>query len=315
MVNIVMGTYNGEKYIKEQLDSILHGTYKDIRIYVQDDGSTDKTFDILKEYEERYGEKVRAVKNENNMRSARNFYSALLNCGKADYYMFCDQDDVWDDDKVEYSVRYLIDMEKRFGEKTPLAAFSDSRLVDSQLNELAPSFMKSMHFDTKMTDLAHLLMENKAPGCTMCFNNALVDELRECGSRMPEHMRMHDWWIMLIAAAFGKAEFMGRPTMSYRQHENNVVGGSDYSSYVKSRAGKSDAIKKTVNENFDQGIEFLAVFESRLRIKGCKESLEILKAFARMKNAGSTERRKLAIKYGFLKSGLIRNAGLLILGC
>ena len=314
MITVIMATYNGEKYIREQLDSLLKGTYQDFRIFAQDDGSKDGTVVILREYEERFPGKVYVHENEINRRSAGNFYTALIRAneelpGKSDYFMFCDQDDVWDASKIEKTLNKMKEMEKEYGVDEPLLVFTDSRLTDTEGNVTAPSFQALSHFNSKALDLPHLLMENKAPGCTMMINMPLFEVIRNGKSSdfVPSSMRMHDWWFMIAAAAFGHIGFLNEATMSYRQHGGNVVGGEDFKSYVKEKAANKNGAKESLRLCIEQGKEFYETY------KGMSRYDDDLSAFAGLCTDGFFEKRATLLKYGFFKSGLLRNVGVFLL--
>lgn len=314
MVNIIMATYNGGEYIREQIDSILNGTYKDICFFVQDDGSTDNTVGILKSYESKLSGRFFVHENEVNLRSAKNFFTCLLraaaeNAGSEDYYMFCDQDDVWDADKVEKTLSKMNELEKKYGKSDPLLVFTDSRTTDNDGNVIDPSFLQMSHFNLKALDLPHLLMENKAPGCTMMVNSALVNFVGNNGKILvpPQNMRMHDWWCMLVAASFGHIGVLTEATMSYRQHGNNVVGGKQFGSYVKEKMADTDGAKEALRKTILQGREFYEL------ARGKSEHDEMLCAFAGLADDDFWLKREKIFKYHFFKSGLIRNLGLLVL--
>ena len=135
MVSIVMATYNGEKYVGEQIESILSSDYKDICLYIYDDGSKDNTRSVLKEYELKYPDKVHVSQNETNQGVTLNFLRAV--CSTAtDYVMLCDQDDVWLPGKITDTLKRIKHMEAQQGKELPLAVFTDAVVVDSELNKL-----------------------------------------------------------------------------------------------------------------------------------------------------------------------------------
>ncbi len=314
MITVILATYNGEKYIRDQLDSLFKGTYKDFRIFAQDDGSLDATVSILKEYGERYDGQVFVHENEINRRSAGNFYTGLIRANEelsadTDYFMFCDQDDVWDPDKMEKTLSKMHKMEEEYGKDTPLLVFTDSRLTDTEGNVTAPSFQALSHFNSKALDLPHLLMENKAPGCTMMINMPLFEVIRNGKSSdfVPSSMRMHDWWFMIAAAAFGHIGFLNEATMSYRQHGGNVVGGEDFKAYVKEKAANKSGAKESLKLCIEQGKDFYETY------KGMSRYDDVLSAFAGLGADGFFEKRAKLLKYGFFKSGLLRNVGVFLL--
>ena len=208
-VQVLMATYNGEKYLKEQLDSLLEQTGVSVKILVRDDGSTDKTISILDAYKSNglldwyCGEHLNAP---------RSFLDLVNNSDEADFYAFCDQDDVWDKDKLQIAVKSLLYHENNI----PLLYYSGLRAVDENLNML---FIHRL--DTRRSMHTNFLMSNIA-GCTAVFNKCLKDIV---SSKSPRFFQMHDNWILMVCLAIGgKVVIDPNPHMSYRQHGNNTVG-------------------------------------------------------------------------------------------
>ena len=210
VVQILMSTYNGEKYLREQLNSILEQTYPSIELLIRDDGSTDGTVEILKEYSETY-ENVRFYQGSNKG-AIQSFLELLRESNdNAKYYAFADQDDVWLPEKIEKAVKSL---EKKQSDQ-PLLYCSDLYITDENLNVI------------KVDDKRHrpsfgnALVQNICTGCTAVMNRALRDIINQ--SR-PENIVMHDWWFYLAATLFGKVIYDQTPYMYYRQHGHNEWG-------------------------------------------------------------------------------------------
>lgn len=305
-VAIVMAAYNGDQYIVEQIDSILASSYQSFELYIYDDGSKDNTMSILRNYENQYPEKIHVFQNESNLGVSKNFLRAFC-LTTADYVMFCDQDDVWKSNKIGISLKRIRNMEAQFGKQVPMAVFTDASVVDKDLKELYSSFFDSNHLEPKKTDLAHLLMENKLIGCTIMVNAAVRNVLKS--SHYPQYAKFHDWWIALIAASFGKIGYVNETTLLYRQHGGNVVGGADFLSYFKNRITSLGRQREAIRILEKQAEEFLLLYGSQL--EGDKK--EIIRNFAELQRTGFIKKRIIIIKNGYLKSGLIRNAGLLLI--
>ena len=317
MIAIIMAAYNGEAYLPEQLDSLFQNTCQDWRLYLFDDGSTDKTVEIAKKYEQTYPDRIEVRGNPKNLRSARNFFLGLRQVWEsepADYYMFCDQDDIWDTDKIECSLQKIRQMEQTEGKQTPLLIYTDSRLADEEGRVMAPSFQRASHYRRIAEEarpervLAHLLMENTMPGCTQMMNRAVVERAFS-KKGFPDGLKMHDWWFGLVAACFGKIGCLDRATMSYRQHSGNVVGGVGFASYAKSRLAGIGRLRRTIREDIRQGEDFYKWYGQ----EAGERERELLDAFVAMGKAGFIRRRVLFFRYRFWKSGLIRNAVLFLL--
>lgn len=305
-VSIVMSTYNGEKFVGEQITSILASSYQDIDLYIHDDCSSDTTMDILKIYAEKYPEQIHVYQNDVNLGYTLNFLQGLCNT-TADYIMFCDQDDVWKPNKIADTLKRLQLMEAQLGKDKPIAVFTDAVVVDVQLQELRPSFFKAGKLDPKKTDLPHILMENKLIGCTVMINAALRKILKS--RKLPNRARYHDWWIALIAAACGKIGFLPEQTLLYRQHGSNVVGNRNFLSYIKNRLTSPKRQKEAILALVNQAEEFLNLYGDMLS----EDSYRKLQRFAELKHMGYLKRRVILLKYGYLKTGIIRNIGLLFI--
>ncbi len=305
-VAIVMTTYNGEKYIEEQIKSILSSSYLDFELFIFDDGSKDSTLSILEHYKETYPDKINIVRNEQNYGVTMNFIQALAKM-TTDYIMFSDQDDVWLPNKIGVSLKRMKHMEAQFSKEHPIAVFTDAQVVDQKLSTINPSFFGSGHLDPRKTDLAHLLMENKLIGCTVMVNAALRRKLQ--GNRLPLHARYHDWWVALIAASFGKIGFVEESTLLYRQHGNNMVGDSGFASYLKNRLSTLEKQREALTALYRQADEFLSIYGGQLS----EDNRDILRSFSALKDLGFMKKRIAVVRNGFLKSGLVRNIGLLLI--
>lgn len=195
-VDILMATYNGEKYLKEQIDSILNQTYKNIHLIISDDCSKDNTREILKQYEG--NENVTVFYQENNLGYVRNF-EFLLERVESNLYMLCDQDDIWLEEKVEKTVEKLKD------ENLDLV-FGDLIIVDENLNALYPSFNKYMKLDRKIKKYISSprlqYLYNCMTGCTMLSKKEFLPQVLPL-PKISKHM-IHDYWLGLVVSLHGK---------------------------------------------------------------------------------------------------------------
>lgn len=305
-VSVVMTTYNGEKYLEQQIVSILSSTYQDFELYIVDDGSQDNTMELLNQYKEKYPDKIHLSRNETNLGVTLNFLNAVSKT-TSEYIMLCDQDDVWKVDKIAKTLKRVKQMEVQFGKELPIAVFTDAYVVDESLNIIHESFFRSGRLDPRLTDLSHLLMENKLIGCTVMINQAVRRILRS--SPLPKRAKFHDGWLGLIAASVGKIGFIKEPTLFYRQHGANVVGNRDFLSYVFDRISNIGKQKRALSDLYIQAEEFAFLYHNF--IDGRK--LEILTRFSKLGKINFVNRRITLIRYGYLKSGIIRNIGLMII--
>ena len=218
--------------------------------------------------------------------------------------MFSDQDDYWNKDKVELTLEKMKQMESKYGKDTPLVVFTDAIVVDSKLNLIHRSFHRSNHLNTKRLGLAHVLMENKLIGCTMMMNQALKNKI----IAIPENARVHDWWVALIAATFGKIGYLEESTILYRQHEDNVIGNQEYGSYIKKRLASLKSQREVIYSNMKQAQEFIDIYDMYLT----NEQKALIGRFANLNKRNWFYRRYAMYRYGYKKSGVPRNLGLLL---
>jgi len=215
-LQILMSTYNGEKYLREQLESILQqdcekkGLAK-WQLFIRDDGSSDGTQEILQEYALKYPEKIQWFQGK-NCGVIQSFFQLLQKAKKADYYAFSDQDDYWMPDKMSCALQVL----EQYGKTIPLLYCCRPKLVDADLNSI-PSVTKA----SVRPSFGNALIENIVTGCTAVLNDILRELLV---FRFPEFTVMHDRWFYLVAACFGKVYYDETPHICYRQHGGNVVG-------------------------------------------------------------------------------------------
>ncbi len=265
MIAILLAAYNGEKYIKEQLLSIL-GQMKHIKeecsIYVHDDGSTDRTMEIVGELKDEHPESIKILDGPSQGGSTQNFMF-LLGSVEADYYMFSDQDDIWLDHKIKREFDEIKRLEKEKGVDSAILVFSDMKVVDESLQVINKSFYDYSNLNPHRTRLNELILENVVSGCCMMFNR----KLRDLALRFSDisKIKWHDWWITEIAASQditkGSIAYIEEPLMLYRQHGDNSVGAvEDVSSErIKNKlmmildGEQSRETKQYIREALEQG--------------------------------------------------------------
>ncbi|MBE3605341.1 glycosyltransferase family 2 protein [Campylobacter sp. RM13119] len=292
---ILLSTYNGEKYLKEQLDSLFAQTYKDFEVIVRDDGSSDKTLEVLKSYN------VKILEINKNLGAKASFSELLsyaLQNSDSDYFMFCDQDDVWYTDKVEKSLSKMLWMENKFGD-IPLLVHTDLEVVDDKLSTLNDSFMNFQKINPFKNKFHNLLMQNTITGCTAIINRKLAEKCLPVSN----NAIMHDWWIGLVASYFGKIGYVKDSTMKYRQHASNTIGakGFDVSFVIKSIYKKI-----SLDNNIHQAKAFLEQFRNELDDK----TIKMLNDFSSLGEKKWRQRRAILFKHKLTKQGFIRNVGL-----
>lgn len=216
---ILLATYNGLPWIREQLDSLRAQRDVSFRVLMQDDGSTDGTLRILEETAAADARFQLLPVRHGSAGAAGNFCS-LMARAEADLYFFCDQDDLWEPDKLHL----FLEAYKGTDPALPTLLHCDAALIDADGQPLGDSFFRRQGWDPSATSLARLLVQNNVTGCCMMINRAL----RDLAVRyvQPEKLFMHDWFLAQTAAAFGQIRFLPRPLVRYRQHGHNVLGAS-----------------------------------------------------------------------------------------
>lgn len=302
LVHIVMATYNGEKYLREQMDSLLAQTFKDFVVELCDDGSTDSTLAVARQYQSR-DPRVSVHENGKNEGYIKNFLTGIKR-SEAPYVMLCDQDDIWYPDKIEKTLAVMKAKEKQEQGK-PVLVFTDAENYDSETGKNMGKFHENSHLQTKKVDSAHLFMENKCIGCTVMCNGKIREYLKE----LPQEIRVHDWWLALICSHFGKVAYLDEATLRYRQHGANMIGGNSFRDYVKDRLAEAREQKKALADTYRQARAFLEVFRDDMT----DGQIQLAQKFAGLGDRGWFGRRITAWRYGFLKSGFTRNMGLFFL--
>lgn len=263
-VEILMATYNGAAFLPAQLDSILAQDTDCWHLTVSDDSSTDETPAILDDYARRFPEKITRVFSGRRFGNARDHFFWLMGQCKAEYMHFCDQDDVWHPDKVRLMQEALERAEAQYGAGTPLLVFTDQTVVDENLREIAPSLMRLQRQDPEATDYRNILFQNIVTGCTSAVNRSLAELAGQC--RDASQVIMHDWWLALAAARFGKLVYLDVSTLDYRQHGDNSVGAKDVESlsYIWRKLRRMDVLKIQFARKKAQAREFLEIYGFRM---------------------------------------------------
>jgi len=245
LVSIPILTYNGEKYLREQLDSIFNQTYKNIEVLAFDDGSTDNTRIILKEYQEKYGLKVTI--NPINLGFIKNADQSFTAC-QGDYIAPADQDDVWKLTKIENLVSLIQDS---------VMIYTDSISISNEGKILSNSFFQDkINLIDGHNNLA-FLFNNCISAHAMMFKRELLEFILP----LPKEILFHDWWISFVAATYGHIKFIDNPLSYYRRHNTQVTVTKDKVNPLKvlTRLYKKDEAQRDI---FQKLILQLTAFSS-----------------------------------------------------
>ncbi|WP_270619461.1 glycosyltransferase family 2 protein [Paenibacillus macerans] len=293
-VQVLLSTFNGERYLDEQINSILKQDGVDWHLLIRDDGSSDQTKEKLNWYYERNRGKIELIYGENIGVPASFFNLIEHSTDMYDYYAFCDQDDVWDNKKLFHAV----DMLRMQAENIPLMYCSSTTMVDPNLNFLKvwPEPPK------KRLTIFNSLIENIAVGCTIVLNREAMMLIKSSMPRTLKNVIMHDWWGYLCTSAFGKVIFDSKPSILYRQHSLNVVGGQKATGFQKwkerlrrFRSGKNHYILSR------QTAEFLECFGDSLKPEQKKE----IERFLSFKDKNMLTRFLYALSSPFYRQSFI----------
>ena len=311
MVGILMAVYNGAHFLESQVASILAQSYSQVRIYVRDDGSTDGSVDILRAMVEQSPERITLLQDEEkHLGVIGNFHRLLRTAsqsGSEPYLMLADQDDVWFADKVEVTLKEMRQTERWAGKETPVLVHTDLCVTNTSLQIVDPSFWHYQQLDPSRDDLRQLCMQNMVTGCTVMINRALLKKALP----IPDGVLMHDWWLGLVASAFGVIRFIPQATMFYRQHDSNDTGAKKFGlAYVLQaflRIRSSTAFWQLLARNQRQAEVLLAAFHGDLP----SDKLKDLQRFAALTaRTPVLERLRTVFTRQFNRHGWIRNLGL-----
>lgn len=295
-VAILMSTYNAEPFLKEQINSILGQTYTNWKLFIRDDGSSDSTSLIIEEFTKK-DDRIFFVNKDSikNVGVISSFF-LLLSCVKADFYMFCDQDDVWLPSKVRLSLDKMNQQKKV---DLPTLVHTDLKVVDQNLNIINESFMEKEKLNRK-SQLGNLIIQNNVTGCTVMINNSFRNIVIDKG--IPNEVIMHDWWMALVGNAIGETLFVDVPTMLYRQHNLNVVGSSSTIKKIMGGYGRKEIINSIIKAS-EQDKAFIDLYHENLS----KKKLETINFAANMIHYPRMKRMRGLKTNNIFKSGFIRN--------
>lgn len=297
---LLLATHNGALFLESLLASVLSQT-RQSAIFVRDDGSGDNTPEILSS---RADQLVLLNDRLGNVGIVENF-NILAKATDASYLAFADQDDIWEVDKLAVQMELMLRMENQYGQDMPILIHSDLTVCDSRLRLVDSSLWRFQRLNPDVQSFSRLLVQNNVTGCTMLINKPLKD----LAFPVPQAAVMHDWWLALVASAFGKIGYVARPLVRYRQHDTNQLGAvrSDLKG-VLNRLNNTNP-QSSLRAAQRQALAFCDYFAARQDIGN---ALKLADVYATIRTKPYAWRLLSLYKYGFWKQDLMRNIGLVL---
>ncbi len=297
-VAILLGCFNGDKYLEEQLLSISNQTHKNWSLYASDDNSSDRTYAILQGFASKHPSRVHLIRQPSTQGVSKNFLSLVLNNKiDADFFAFADQDDYWYHDKLERSIECLL----KFPETEPVVYGSRTEIVDKQKNNIGFSTLF-----TKKPCFKNALVQSIIGGNTMLFNRKAREIIQKASSNVNVEGH-HDWWIQIVIAGCGGHIFYDpKPSLKYRQHEENITGSNlnwsaRFLRIAKLFHGRFKFLND-INTKFLQESQYLLTSENRV----------VFNQFVRARTAALPGRCLGVWKSGVFRQTFMGNLGLFV---
>lgn len=269
LVDVLVATFNGEKYIACQLDSLLQQKGVGIRILIHDDGSVDETCRIIEDYANRYSDRIIYLSDGVVLGGAKGNFNYLLGCSSAPYVMFCDQDDFWLPYKVSETLGLMTQVES-VNQGFPVLIHADLTVVDEGMRTVGSSYFDYAGIPRCINDLSELLVQNNVTGCTVMLNRVAVDLIFP----MPYEAVMHDWWSACrVLSENGVVALLDKPLVLYRQHGSNSIGARKFDfKYILNILCRPRIVLQTLNSTLRQarlfrpGLSFVSLVVGKIRV-------------------------------------------------
>ena len=294
-ISVLLSVFGNSPYLPDFLSSLKNQTCGNFQLVYRQDGEGDVDDTLFN-----FNDSVHLTNSE-HFGVVKSYNQLIAKAPDSDYYMFADQDDIWYQDKIEVSRNAIQQAEDIFGANTPILIHSDLRVVDSNLKTISKSFVRYQSLKPCKNDLKDLIIQNNATGCTMIFNRALRNI-----ADIPEDAICHDWYMALIAAAFGKIIFLDCPLIDYRQHSCNFYGAMPRKKLIGKFFQRKN-LHYRIRLTQKQARLFALQFEKQLS----EEQLCILKLWSDNLNESSYLRKLFSTwKAGFRKNDWLRTIGM-----
>jgi glycosyltransferase involved in cell wall biosynthesis len=304
MVDILMSTYNGEEYLKEQINSILNQTFTDWKLIIRDDCSSDGTVKLIINYCIKYPHKIFLVDQNTENLGYKNSFFRLMDFSTSEYILFSDQDDYWFPNKIEALMLTMNKNEQ--STETPTLISSDLIISDESLNIIRESYFKEINFNP--SGQQSLLLESRLYGCTFLFNKALLlicKEISDPISRLNQFkINAHDNFISVVCAIVGNIYYVNSPLISHRIHQGNKIGYNEYfkknfllqlkilTKYIFDNKAYRELLYKNKTEHIHQ------IIDSLINVKGLNIQNKFM-SFRNIENLNYFHRKYINFRYPF----------------
>jgi hypothetical protein len=299
--DVILAVFDGQTYLPEMLDSLLSQTTRDFNVLVRDDGSRDKSLEILESYKPRFDGRLSVITGEPSGSATTNF-GILMRETKADYALLADQDDVWKPEKVELTLRSLKEAEAKYGRSTPIYFATDIAVVNKDLELISASYWKWKRLrPSMMSNLSQSLICVPIQGMASGLNRALLD----LANPVAEKAISHDWWAQLIAAAMGKVICDPTVTALYRVHGGNASIPKKVSVISYAKLGlDASFLRRGLGRRIEQANALADALAGRMP----PDKLKIIRRFTKLQSQGYLQRRWTLVSGNYLYHDLVRSA-------
>ena len=294
---ILLATYNGERFLREQISSLMDQTVSDFAVYIHDDGSTDGTRARIEECRERFPGRIELLEGAPTGSAKENFWY-MLSCVEADVYFFCDQDDVWLPVKVEKEREALLALGSM---EAPGLVFSDMKVCGEDLSVMDDSFWHYIGRDAAALRVQRVIVDNPAAGTSMCFNRALRDEAVRWSPDLSD-VEMHDGLLLAMALLVGRVGRIDEGLVLYRQHGANEMGAArSETAWQRLVRNLSDLFSGRLAANKQEFVKLSKAAAAQLsRIDALKaQDRRMLKAYANIDRMPKWQRIRFLKQNGF----------------
>jgi glycosyltransferase involved in cell wall biosynthesis len=310
-IQILLATYNGARHLDTFMDSLLTQDCQNWSLLVRDDGSTDNTPTLLDHWRSRFADRMQILPDSgsSNLGVVGNF-SRLLTASTAPYIMFADQDDLWHPDKISLTLAALRKRESEVGCDRPILVHTDLAMADDNLQPVAPSHWQHQGLvPERGHTLGHMMVENIVWGCTAMLNRPLA----RLAGEIPREARFHDWWISLVASAFGDIVSLPIQTITWRRHGGNDSEITQLSEVVRQTITGVPNMTRRLSNLLDESRPRVRCFLASYRDRLHPNQIAAIEAFLNLPSMGFLERRRAVIEHRLFFTSWTRTAGLLLL--